>query len=656
MALVECEERVEDMPWPPRCYEQKPPILSSRPEQLGLLLLLSVLFIWTLAPLAGYDFWFYLAVGREIVETGQIPWSQTYLGTTSELGFGRYADVAWLGNLLCYLAFLAAGPLGLVLLKSALLTATTALVYLCCRLNDLPPFWAGAWSTLGLWTIRGRFEMRTYLFTDLALVALVLLLLVLEARGRTRPRDLALTVGLFSLWANLHQGILAGFVVVGCWLILGRLPFRQRLMVTFAAATGSMLKPYAIHFPAFVYDHFANTSAIQGVVEWAQPSTSVLLYQLGPFFTVVFLVLSLFLAKLIRCKSLAESPPWAFAALVLLFSLLAARSIRSVSELLPVVTPLLAAYMPKLTENRRFQAVVAGFIAVVFFTSFHVRNLQGLQDTHGYPEQLVDAIPVHDGQLFNSFEFGNYLVFRQVPPFLHGMTGLYQEQLITDFEDVLNPTPRRAEVLEKFQIDAALLHLPTENDATTNFVEFLAGSPNWNFELWDDTGLLFVRSSENKPGLVSVWPWRIPAWTDPVAAEAELLALVEKRPSAMAHRFLSQLQLARGDVSSALRQAELSISLSPYFAGGWSQLGLCYAKAGNLEGTLRASQQAVEHSPQEASFRFNLALALFQTSQYKQGLSAKWYRWRAGQELRRCLALDPEFEAAYNLQKQILEG
>ncbi len=618
------------------------PTPGSRPdprEVLGLVALLTVLFLWSLAPLAGYDFWFYLAVGRDIWETGRIPWSESYLGTTATFGFGRYADAAWLGNLLCYLAFAAAGPLGLVALKSGLLALTTGLSYLGCRLGGLPPFWSGAWSALALWTVRGRFEMRTYLFTDLCLAALVLVLMTAE-RGAALRRLVLATGLLFAFWTNLHQGIIAGYVVLGCWVVFGRRCPRERVLLGVAGGLASLARPHALSFPAFLIDHFSNNSAISGVVEWAPPTTPVLLYQLGP---MLLCLGGVFVSASLKGRGKLLAPPLAFGLAALAFAFLAVRSIRSVSELLPVVCPLAAPYFPRLSERSVWKGAASGALALLFWwTASPPPHLQALRDTASYPSTLVDALPSEPGQVFNSFEFGNYLVYRQRPPFLHGMTMLYQEQLIVDFQAVLNPTPRRQEILEQFQVTSALLHHPTEQDATLSLVDSLAESADWKLELWDDTGLLFVRGNREQ-GLTEVRPWRTPSWADADSAELELRALLVRRPSATAHRLLSELLLAQGKVDEAAQQARLAIALSPAFQGAWAQLGRCLARQNDPQQVLIAAEGAVQANWSSAPAQTHLALLLAQKAQSGGGWSDLW---RARYHARLALWIDPRFAPA----------
>ena len=613
-------------------------------ERLGLSVLLCVLFLWTLSPLAGFDFWFYLAVGKDILEHRAVPWSESYLGTTSVYAFGRYADQAWLGNLLCYIVYLGFGVLGLALLKSGLLIATTAITYLNCRLVGLSGFWAGWWSALSLWSIRGRFEMRTYLLSDLALSVLVFLMIRLEL-GADRKRSAAAIFLLFAVWTNLHQGIIAGIAVGGLWFLCGRVDFKSRLVVAAAALTASMIRPHPLEFPAFLYDHFSNAKAITGVVEWAPPPIEVLVYQLGPF---LLLTLGLVCAGIWTRRSQdVKQAPWAYLLIGAFFLTAAVRSIRSISELLPVVCPLAAAYFPALPEKPRVQGTFAAILVVLLLASFSLDQFRGISQVQGYPARLVEILNESKtgGQLFNSFEFGNYLVYTGVPPFLHGMTSLYQEQLITDFQSTLNPTPRRPEVLKDFNVGSALLHFPTEVDATLSLVDFLYDSPDWKLLAWDDTGLLFVRG-DARDGYQHVRPWRSPAWTDSGAAEEELRQVIKRSPSSLAHLLLSQLLLNADDLSPAIQQANLSVEMDPSFYAGWAQLGKAYGRAKNVDGLLLASAGGLQAAPNSAPAHFNRGLALLASSQRKTGLSSVWSRWKASFHFRRALMVDPQFEPA----------
>ncbi len=624
--------------WPERDLQKEPKLIIGKNEQPAVFAWLTLLFGWTLAPLAGYDFWFYIAVGRDIFTQRRIPYTESYLGTTAGYGFGNYAETAWLGNLLTYGVYLWGGYLGLVMLKSLLLTLSTGVVYYSNRISGMSPFWAGAWSSLALWTIRGRFEMRLYLITTLALALLSLFLIILE-RGGSRKQGIASLSLLFLLWSNLHQGILAGYIVLGSWLVFGRRTFKDRLVFVTVAVFSSLLRPNVTSLPAFYYDHFSNSSAMQGIVEWSAVSWEQRLTQLSPFYLVLLALVFVTFRRLVRREPV---PPNVFGVTLVAFSVMGWRSYRSIAELLPVVSPMAATYMPQLSKNRRLHAVISVLLVTAFGTTFDSRNLRALSQSQGMPSKLCQVIP-KKGQVFNSFEFGNFLVFQEIPPFIHGMSAFYREQLILDFEDVLNPSPRRDEILARYDITSALLHFPTEDDATSLLVEYLSNSKDWKLQAWDDNALLFVKGPKQS-GLMAVQPWKTPGWTDPKAAEDELRSILEHDPSALAHILLSRLLLARGDIGEATAHATKATQMSSTSPASWTQLGGCYAKAANLTGLLLATEEAISLAPDVPQIRLNRSLALYSASQNQDGIIGKLKLWQARHLARSAVKLEPSLE------------
>lgn len=619
----------------------KPRPRASRADLSAGFTLGLVAFLWTLAPLQGYDFWFYLSVGRDIVETGQLPWAKSYLGTTSTYAFGAYANHAWLSSLGCYLAYQWLGPLGLVLLRSALLSSITLATYLNCRIAGLSPWGGWIWSLLGLWAIRGRFLLRTYLFTDLCLAFLITLLL-LYWKNRLGQKQLGIgIVILFALWSNLHQGYLAGFVLMGLWALFGGVPRLRGIGLCVLAGLATLVRPHGLAFLRFFYDHFANPTAIQGVMEWNRLGFWDTMGAHGPM-----LVVGLLLIGWALYRKECGPAPIGFALIIAAFVVLSIRSVRSVSELLPVVVPLCALYFPRGPVSGKLRgAALLGVLSLLVFSGrfYSYPTLIALEPR--YPLSLSRELQTERGQVFNSYEFGNFLGFQNRPPFVHGITGLFNEQLLRDFLDVLNSTERREEILKRFQVQEALLHYPDDPDAHEGFIEYLFESPDWQLMLWDDTALLFRRGAAES-GLVQVRPWRDQPWTDPEAASRELTELLEKRPSARAFTYLSELRAKAGDFKLSQSLARRAVSLNNDDARAWDALMKAAFQNGELALAEQASRELIRLAPAKVDAQFNRGVALVAISQTQSSAGAWWSRYRAKRHLSEALKLDPDFEPA----------
>lgn len=614
-----------------------------RQELPGLGLLLGLIFLWTLAPLQGYDFWFYLTVGRDIFAGEGIPWAQSYLGNTNEYAFGAYANHAWLCSLTSYLFYHLGGPLGLVALRSLVLTILSSLTYLNCRLAGLTPLSAGLWTAVGLWSVRSRFLLRSYLFTDLCLAVLVGLVLL----HYRRPNLKRLLVGvplLFVVWTNTHQGYVAGLVLIFIWVVFGGVPRKFGCGLFAVACLATLFKPHGIAFVGFYYDTFTNSSAIGGVLEWESLSFIATLEHLGVLLLAGGVLLGYGLVRI--QKKLQPAPPWSHLVIVAAFLFLGLRSMRGILELFPVVVPLAATFFPPLKPPRWAQILVISAVCALYLGTYSGHSFETLKNVDRlYPVHLAEAVREQPGQVFNSYEFGNFLAMQRIPPFIHGMTALYREGLIRDFLDILNPSDKRLALLEKYQVESALLHYPTEVDAHTEFVEFLFATTDWKLALWDDTGLLFTKAPAQE-GYGHVRPWRKEMYTDPVAAKAELEHLIKRRPSARAHTLLSELYAKEDDIETAGDHARKAVILAPTDGRAWSAVALAAAKRGDLAKVLEATEKLVTLRPDDAPLHYNRALALIEQRRSQSGLASWWTGRKILNHLETCLELNPEFEPA----------
>ena len=622
----------------------------SKADFVWALALATLAFLWTIAPLQGYDFWSYLSVGRIVLEEGSIPWEQSFLGRTEVWAFHKYADQAWLGSTIFYLFYKFLGLPGMIVLRSCLLSLVTTLTYFNCRLIGLQAKWAFLWSILGLWTIRSRFLSRSYLFTDLCAAALVLLVVWHWKSQRTKPFLIGI-VCLFSLWSNLHQGVLAGLILLIPWTILNGHSLRLGMSTYFLACLGVMLRPHGFQYPQFIYDHFSSQTAITGVAEWAALDLKTWLQHLGPGTAIALVLVFMGVKRIIQDKP-ENPPPWSFLIITGMFFFAAIRSGRSVSEILPIVFPLSAAYFPQLKAPKRLFGLATAVMLCLLFVSFPNYRWERLSDnSHRYPIALLQHIETEHHQVLNSFEYGNFLAFQGTPPFLHGVTSLYKEELLKDYQSILRTEDGYEEKLDRYQVNSCLLHFPTELDATESLVNKLFDSPDWQLKSWDDQALLFVRAPAAE-GLNACRPWREPRWLETDEAERELLQIVKQQPSARAYTILSELAGKRADWKKAGDFARLATQENPNYYLAWMSLGLSAAKSGDLATVLESSAEGVRIAPNVSKAHFNRGLALLTLSQAESGLFSWWAKIRCQYHLKRALSLDPGFQPA----QQILDN
>ncbi|HEV3048797.1 MAG TPA: hypothetical protein VGX50_00730, partial [Longimicrobium sp.] len=180
-------------------------------------LALGVVFFTCLTPIAITDFWWQAKTGELIVRTGSIPTRDPFSWTAAGQPWLVHE---WLTEVFFYLAYTQAPHGALLGYKCGLAALAGGLV--------LARAWARSGSLmLGVAAaVSAGFVMRNYAdlrpqMVTFVLLAALLLLLDEYREGRTpgirRALPWALPV-VFTLWANLHGGVIVGLILISAWV------------------------------------------------------------------------------------------------------------------------------------------------------------------------------------------------------------------------------------------------------------------------------------------------------------------------------------------------------------------------------------------------------------------------------------------------------
>ncbi|MEA3397914.1 MAG: hypothetical protein U9R05_10670, partial [Chloroflexota bacterium] len=255
-------------------------------EHLWCLIVMVGIFIFlNTHPIRPHDSWWHIAVGREIVATGQIPTVDTFSFTMSGTPYPSY-QAFWLMEVALYGVYSLGGPALIVFVHSLVITSAYALLlWLSRRIS-------GSWrsaafatlfaAALGLndWNVRPQ---------AIAFPLAALFLLASHAyRRKPQWRWLIVFPLGMMLWVNCHGTFPIGLLLIGLWLadetwnILktrfaeGSWPALRPLIAPAAAlltATGACLaNPRGTGILAYVSAISANPVIQNLATEWAAPS------------------------------------------------------------------------------------------------------------------------------------------------------------------------------------------------------------------------------------------------------------------------------------------------------------------------------------------------------------------------------------------------
>jgi len=401
------------------------------------------------------DVWWHLRTGQLILQNHAVfhtdPYSFTKLGQP-------WVNHEWLSDVLIFSIYRLGGWGGLIVTFAAITCAAFMLVFLLCEGG---PYLAGAfavWAAIAsapAWGVRPQ---------TLSLFLASLFLFLLE-RSYARPKVLWCTLPLMVLWVNLHAGFAVGIAFIALFLAGDVLDialgfgkwsqFQGRLRKLSIAIVGCLavvsLNPYGMRMYWYPLKTVYSKSIEGYISEWSSPN-----FHQSMYLPALLLLLAIFVATAIsplrlRPRELLLLSVTAWAALhsarhVPLFALVAA----------PIVSKMVYAWSRekwnlfdsgiKASPQNSGRQLVNGIVvaALLVFGAFrvgHVLNTQSDVEKRSFPFSAVSFLQENrlPGPLFNSYNWGGYLIWRlypEYPVYIDGRADLYGDGLLDQFASI----------------------------------------------------------------------------------------------------------------------------------------------------------------------------------------------------------------------------
>ncbi|HWS14236.1 MAG TPA: tetratricopeptide repeat protein [Rhodocyclaceae bacterium] len=488
-------------------------------------LFLVTVFLLGLMKLVDTDPWTHLSFGRWIWEHRSIPSTEPFITTGDPFPYNN-----WLFGLIYYLAYLAGGIDGVVLLKAAIVTAIFGMLFR----DALRPYrnWAVALLAMAvaILLVRVRFVERPDTFMMLSLAFSFLALNAYVQDGRRLIYALPLV---HMLWANTHTSIALMVVPFGAFLAGGgmlalierhRPGWATGRHVSFAPApTAAQLKTIAVLFalsfaaslvsPYFIDQYVHSTGAIasdwwrQEITELQQPrwQTAKLLYVFSALVALSFLVNR----RRVSPIDLLAAVPF----LVLPFTATRFVWFTAIGAVF-LARNLSAAIDGSAAWRRRARslpAVVAASLAFVVLGAMQILQIRpvhtddslefGLGISYRYlPEGALAYMDERGiaGPVLNVFQWGGYITWRDFPrrkPFIDGR-GFLQDDLLEQTGTAFRNRALLDTLRSKYGFEVLMSQYPiVRSKAAYEMVEgdFVLDHPDWALVHWDDLSLTYLR-------------------------------------------------------------------------------------------------------------------------------------------------------------------
>jgi tetratricopeptide (TPR) repeat protein len=431
-----------------------------------------------LVPMDETDLFFNLRLGEIVLATHDVPRTNLLSFTTPD---ARDVNLAWLFQIVLALVHRAGGIPGTVLLKTAFVVATFAVLFRVALRRGAHPAAAAAALALAAWAAEPRFVERPHLVTFLGLA---LTLLALERAESGRPRALWILVPAGLFWANANSCFFLAPVTLLLYALGARLDGHptdgRRAALVAAALTPLVLAtPSGLGALSYIANHLGMPT-LRPLQEYRAASWPLD----GPFF---------FLAAALLLSALSPATRrWRHLLPVVALGALGARRIRFVAEFALLAGPIAAvtltrvatALAARLPAVRRISAVAAVATAALQLTLTvaprvaAVRRGERVLDLTMEPDlvptaaiRFAENLGLRD-RMYNDLEVGSYLTWEGWP-----RHRVFQDPRINGYPEKMHAFLRRTDLartewqafLDRFGVTSALVSYPDVNPRAALF-------------------------------------------------------------------------------------------------------------------------------------------------------------------------------------------
>lgn len=476
-------------------------------------LLAIALFVMSVRETLDPDMWWHLRTGEAIWQMQAIPQFDLFSYTVPQ---NVWIVQQWLTDVGMWLVYEWAGLAGLSLLFAGIVTIAFMLVFVRCAGR---PYLAAFVTLVAYFTAALPLGVRPQMLNILFVALFIFIVDGVRVAG-WRSWTLWLLPLVTAVWANMHSGYLTGVALLAAYTVgetLQRrfaqpdettLPWpqiRQLAVVTVLSLLAALVNPRGMDLVLFPLGTLGSNVIQNNIVEWYSPDFHLV------YFWFFGGMMALGVVSLVYSR---RTVTWTD---LLLFGGSAAGgllSARHIPLFAVAAAPVIARHLLSSLSQTRLHALASGtslqtvpprFLQLlnsavlllmllaggVWLQTRLAGNAAALERT--FPIAAVDFIEeagLAEKRIYNTYEWGGYLIWRRVPVFIDGRTELYGDNFFRSYLQTIRVTENWQEPLDEMDVELALLR------RSSALATVLQVSPAWQEVYNDDLARVFVRNSE----------------------------------------------------------------------------------------------------------------------------------------------------------------
>lgn len=504
-------------------------------------LLIFIILLTTFKISGDDDIFWHLQTGKYITENRTVP-SADVFGFITE---GQlWVPFEWGFDVLIYNIYTVFGYPGISLFRTIIILLTFFLLVKITenlKLNVFISYMVFILLAAGLFErLLIKPQLISYLFT-----VTLLYLLICYLQIRDDKKLLYFIPVLFLIWANMHMGVLSGFVLLTIFIFTeiirikknktlhaeSRKPVLKNLLpVYLLSAIALLVNPHGINTYIYVFSHM-QMKMISEVFEWYSPFNSLFGGTIFIYAYYFFLVLSaVSLVLLFRQKN------WFLFSVLLIFTVFSFRTSRFAVDFMAVSAAIIIIAVNYIF-SRSVKTAYFGKSAFIYIPAalllagillLPANNLYKLLNyeretgfgiyKNDYPVGAAEFIKKNNiitagSRMFNSFGIGGYLIW-EIPGAMNFIDSRnLNDEIYYSYKKINNKQLGFEAEFEKYNFEIIVWFYPklpySANEMKTSVISYLFSKPeDWKLVYWDDNSFIFVKNSPDFKEIIDKYEFK----------------------------------------------------------------------------------------------------------------------------------------------------
>jgi hypothetical protein len=457
------------------------------------------------------DTGYHIRAGEFILDTFSIPRHDIFSFLSPPLAWTAHE---WLSEVIMAIVHMAFGLTGVVIFFAFLISLVYYLLYRinCTSNNNI--ILALLVTLLVMVSSTFHWLARPHILSQLLFVVWYFILNAYHYRNKNYLYLLPL---LMVLWVNLHGGFIAGFILLGVYLIgnvirsfasdtekrgVSRKKTVPLAFISIICLLAALINPYGYHILLFPFNLVSNTFLMDHVTEFISPN----FHEIEPFKYLLLLMISLFAVSRERLDAIELL-------LILIFTNMALYSARHITLFAIIALPIILRQGEALLHEKKgafpdflkkrsnviasvdktaagYVWPVLGVLIVIIFAANG--KLEYTFDAGKKPVAAVEFLKTEPikGNMFNNDEFGDYIIYAAWPDyrvFFDGRSDMYGTERLKDYLKVAYTETGWETILEKYDINWIIYN------SKSILSRVLIKDKGWRLIYSDKVATIFVR-------------------------------------------------------------------------------------------------------------------------------------------------------------------